>query len=82
MNCTTVTNNRTGEKLRMEKNTYYYLKGVKSDYEADCAGMMEGGEMLSSSFRDYVDMAKLASFEGGEEMAETRLSRFIEYFDL
>jgi hypothetical protein len=44
--------------------------------------MMEGGEMLSSSFRDYVDMAKLESFEGGKEMAETRLSRFIEYFDL
>lgn len=79
---TTITNNRTGETLRLEKQTYEYLKMVKSDYLADCKGMAEGGETLSSSFRDYVDYAKLISFENGEAMAETRLNRFIEYFNL
>jgi hypothetical protein len=82
MNTIIVTNNRTGEKLRMEKDTYNYLKTVKSDYLADSAGMAECGEMLTSEFRDYVDYEKLVSFENGKEMAETRLSRFIEFFDL
>jgi len=82
MKITMITNNRTGETLRLEKQTYEYLKMVKSDYLADWKGMAEGGEILSSSFRDYVDYAKLVSFENGETMAETRLTRFIEYFDL
>ena len=79
---TTITNNRTGEKLRLEKQTYEYLKMVKSDYLADCKGMAEGGEMLTDSFRDYVDFEKLESFENGKAMADIRLIKFIEYFDL
>jgi hypothetical protein len=79
---TTITNNRTGEILRLEKQTYEYLKMAKSDYLADCKGMAEGGEMLTDSFRDYVDYEKLKSFESGEVLADTRLSKFMEFFDL
>jgi hypothetical protein len=79
---TTITNNKTGERLCLEKQTHEYLKMVKSDYLADCKGMAEGGEVLTDSFEDYVDYAKLVSFEGGEAMAKKRLNNFIKFYGL
>jgi hypothetical protein len=78
----TVTNNKTGMKMKLEKETFQYLQTCKEDYFADAKGLADAGIQQTDNFRNYVDFKKLESFEGGLDMAEKRFSRFVYFYDL
>ena len=80
----TITTVRIGNKtLKMIAPVYALLKVARKDYEADCLGMQDGGEMLTSEFSDYLDFDVMhQANEGSRHAVEAHIDAFKTFFEM
>ena len=64
---TTITRQSTGNKLWLPTEIIPFLQQAKADYKADEAGMIEGGQCLTSTYTSYCDITSMQSLMDATE---------------